>query len=152
MHGNWAGKGYIAIQSCDDGWDYTLYHSDYSVMDSGQIDAPELTIQEVREEILEAHHMEKGRRLIQDSILSWTEPRSRRNLGTNHRPSTLEKLASLAGAKEKCDAPECSPVGCRKVRDAHELNGEELTLMMLYNSGSRPMVVVQELAAAACVP
>jgi hypothetical protein len=34
---------------------------------------------------------------------------------------TLEKLASLAGAKEKCDAPECSPVGCRKVRDAHEL-------------------------------
>ena len=38
------GKGYIAIQSCDDGWDYTLYHSDYSVMDSGQIDAPELTI------------------------------------------------------------------------------------------------------------
>ena len=34
---------------------------------------------------------------------------------------TLEKLASLAGAKEKCDAPECSLVGCRKVRDAHEL-------------------------------
>lgn len=42
-------------------------------------------------------------------------------LGANHRPSTLEKLTSLAGAKEKCDAPECSPVGCRKVGDAHEL-------------------------------
>lgn len=42
-------------------------------------------------------------------------------LGLNSHPSTLEKLASLAGAKEKCDAPECSPVGCRKVRDAHEL-------------------------------
>ena len=27
------GKGYLAIQSCEDGWDYTLYHSDYSVMD-----------------------------------------------------------------------------------------------------------------------
>ena len=23
--------------------------------------------------------------------------------------------------KEKCDAPECSPAGCRKVRDAYEL-------------------------------
>ena len=46
------GKGYIAIQSCDDGWDYTLYHSDFSVMDGGQVDAPELTIQEVREQIL----------------------------------------------------------------------------------------------------
>jgi len=30
------GKGYLVIQSCEDGWDYTLYHSDYSVMaDSG---------------------------------------------------------------------------------------------------------------------
>ena len=115
------GKGYIAIQSCDDGWDYTLYHSDYSVMDSGQIDTPELTIQEVREEILEAHHMEKGRRLIQDYDFIMDRAAEAEELGLNSRPSTLEKLASLAGAKEKCDAPECSPVGCRKVRDAHEL-------------------------------
>ena len=115
------GKGYIAIQSCDDGWDYTLYHSDYSVMDSGQIDAPELTIQEVREEILEAHHMEKGRRLIQDYDFIMDRAAEAEELGANHRPSTLERLASLANAKEKCDAPECSPVGCRKVRDAREL-------------------------------
>ena len=60
------GKGYLAIQSCEDGWDYTIYHSDFSVMDGGQLDAPELTIQEAREQILEAHHMEKGRRLLQD--------------------------------------------------------------------------------------
>lgn len=52
-----SGKGYLAIQSCEDGWDYTIYHSDFSVMDGGQLDEPELTIQEVREEILEAHHM-----------------------------------------------------------------------------------------------
>ena len=58
------GKGYLAIQSCEDGWDYTIYHSDYSVMDGGQLDAPELTIQEAREQILEANHMEKGRRLL----------------------------------------------------------------------------------------
>ena len=115
------GKGYIAIQSCDDGWDYTICHSDFSVMDSGQIDAPELTIQEVREEILEAHHMEKGRRLIQDYDFVMDRAAEAEELGLNNRPSTLEKLASLAGAKEKCDVPECSPVGCKKVRDAHEL-------------------------------
>ena len=51
--------------SNEDGWDYTIYHSDYSVMDGGQLNAPELTIQEAREQILEAHHMEKGRRLLQ---------------------------------------------------------------------------------------
>ena len=115
------GKGYIAIQSCDDGWDYTLYHSDFSVMDGGQVDAPELTIQEVREQILEAHHMEKGRRLLQDYDFVMDRAAEAEELGANNRPSTLEKLASLAGAKEKCDVPECSPVGCRKARDAHEL-------------------------------
>ena len=52
------GKGYLAIQSYEDGWDYTIYHSDYSVMDGGQLNAPELTIQEAREQILEAHHLE----------------------------------------------------------------------------------------------
>ena len=76
------GKGYLAIQSCEDGWDYTIYHSDYSVMDGGQLDAPELTIQEAREQILEAHHMEKAAEAEE--------------LSADHRPSTLEKLAELA--------------------------------------------------------
>ena len=115
------GKGYITIQSTDEGWDYTIYHRDFSVMDSGQVNDPELTIQEVREEILEAHHMEKGRRLIQDYDFILDRAAEAEELGLNSHPSTLEKLASLAGAKEKCNAPECSPVGCRKVRDAHEL-------------------------------
>ena len=115
------GKGYIAIQSCDDGWDYTLYHRDFSVRDGGQIDTPELTIQEAREQILEAHHMEKGRRLIQDYDFIMDRAAEAEELGLNSRPSTLEKLASLAGVKEICDAPECNPSGCRKVRDAHEL-------------------------------
>ena len=85
------------------------------------MDAPELTIQEAREQILEAHHMEKGRRLLKDYDLIMDKVAEAEELGLNSHPSTLKKLASLAGAKEKCDAPECSPVGCRKVRDAHEL-------------------------------
>ena len=111
------GKGYLAIQSCEDGWDYTLYHSDYSVMDGGQIDAPELTIQEVREQILEAHHMEKGRRVLKDYDLIMDKVAEADELNLSGKPSTLEKLAALA----KCDAPECNPTICRKARDAHEL-------------------------------
>ncbi len=90
------GKGYLAIQSCEDGWDYTLYHSDYSVMDGGQLDAPELTIQEAREQILEAHHMEKGRRLLQDYDAVMDKVAEAEELSADHRPSTLEKLAALA--------------------------------------------------------
>ena len=89
-------KGYLAIQSCEDGWDYTLYHSDYSVMDGGQLDAPELTIQEAREQILEAHHMEKGRRLLQDYDAVMDKVAEAEELSADHRPSTLEKLAELA--------------------------------------------------------
>ena len=117
--GAWAfgSTGCIAIQSTDEGWGYTLYYRDFSVMDSGQVDAPELTIQEVREQILEAHHMEKGRRLLQDYDVVMEKAAEAEELGLNQRHSTLEKLAALA----KCDAPECNPAGCRKVRDAHEL-------------------------------
>ena len=73
-----------------------LYHSDYSVMDGGQLDAPELTIQEAREQILEAHHMEKGRRLLQDYDAVMDKVAEAEELGADHRPSTLEKLAELA--------------------------------------------------------
>ena len=90
------GKGYLAIQSCEDGWDYTIYHSDYSVMDGGQLGAPELTIQEAREQILEAHHMEKGRRLLQDYDAVMDKVAEAEELSADHRPSTLEKLAELA--------------------------------------------------------
>ena len=36
-------------------------------------------------------------------------------LKAEERPSVLQNL------KEKCDAPECNPTGCRKARDGHEL-------------------------------
>ena len=73
-------------------------------MDGGQIDAPELTIQEVREQILEAHHTEKGRRLMQDYDAVMDKVAEAEELGLSNRPSTLEKLAELAGTKEQCDA------------------------------------------------
>lgn len=100
--GSWelGGKGYLVIQSCEDGWDYTLYHSDFSVMDGGQLDEPELTIQEVREEILEAYHMEKGRRKEQDYQTVLEKAEEAEELGLANRPSTLEKLAGLA---KDCD-------------------------------------------------
>ena len=82
---------------------------------------PELTIQEVREQILEAHHMEKGRRVLKDYDLIMDKVAEAEELGLSDRPSTLEKLAELAGAKEKCDAPECNPFGCKKARNFHEL-------------------------------
>ena len=76
-----------------------------------------MTIQEVREQILEAHHMEKGRRLLQDYDAVMDKVAEAEELNLSGKPSTLEKLAVLA----KYDAPECNPTACRKARDDHEL-------------------------------
>lgn len=38
------GKGFLAIQTCEDGYDYTLYHKDFTEIDGGQIDNPEISM------------------------------------------------------------------------------------------------------------
>ena len=47
------------------------------------------------------------------------------SIGFKELPGFLDKkperLSVLQNLKEKCDAPECNPTVCRKVRDAHEL-------------------------------
>jgi len=42
-------KGYLALQTCDGGWDYTLYNKDFTLRGSGQLDSPELSAEEARE-------------------------------------------------------------------------------------------------------
>ena len=49
-----------------------------------------------REQILEAHHLEKGRRLLQDYDAVMDKVAEAEELSADHRPSTLEKLAELA--------------------------------------------------------
>ena len=92
------GSSYTArVEHLDD------YHFDMgefgNVYHGGQLDEPELTIQEVREEILEAHHMEKGRRVLKDYDLIMDKAAEAEELGLSNHPSTLEKLAELASGK-----------------------------------------------------
>lgn len=46
---------YLLIQACEDGWDYTLFDASigYIEVDGGQLDNPELSITDARDEILE---------------------------------------------------------------------------------------------------
>ena len=44
---------YLALQTCEDGYDYTLYDKDFREIDGGQLDNPELSMLEARNEILE---------------------------------------------------------------------------------------------------
>ena len=50
------GKHYLAVQTCDTGYDYTIYDSAYRLLDGGQIDAPYIIlIDKICSEIIAAH-------------------------------------------------------------------------------------------------
>jgi len=48
----------LAVQTCDDGYDYTLFDENYNEIDGGQIDNPDMTMIEVRQDILESFGLE----------------------------------------------------------------------------------------------
>ena len=47
----------LAIQTCDDGYDYTLFNENYVEIDGGQVDNPDMTMIEVRTDILESFNL-----------------------------------------------------------------------------------------------
>ena len=48
----------LAVQTCEDGYDYTLLDENYNEIDGGQVDNPELSMLEVRRDILESFGLE----------------------------------------------------------------------------------------------
>ena len=44
---------YLVLQTCEDGYDYTLFDRDFREIDGGQLDNPEFSMLEARTEILE---------------------------------------------------------------------------------------------------
>ena len=55
-------REYLAIQRTDSGFDYTIYSKNFKLMDGGRLDAPELTMKQAREQILEMHGMVRRNR------------------------------------------------------------------------------------------
>jgi len=52
------GSLFLYIQTCDDGYDYTIYEKDYSEWDGGQLDEPEMSIDEAAAAILESFKLQ----------------------------------------------------------------------------------------------
>ena len=58
---------YLYIQTCETGYDYTLYQPDFTDLDGGQLDNPEISIEKARDEILKMHEL-SGQDLKEISI------------------------------------------------------------------------------------
>lgn len=92
----WAvGRNSLAMQICDDGWEYTLYNKDFSVRDSGVLEGVNLYIEEAREKILAAAGLDHSLRDEKDfaDLLEKADARRDRSAA---RPSSLAKLAQLS--------------------------------------------------------
>lgn len=87
-------KGYLALQTCEDGYDYTIYDRNFNDLDGGQLDMPELSMNEARNAILEEYGWSSVAmvRIDYDSLLEKAEER-----GAEKRESVLGKLSSLDG-------------------------------------------------------
>lgn len=58
---------YLYIQTCETGYDYTLYQPDFTDLDGGQLDNLEIPIEKARDEILKMHEL-SGQGLTELSI------------------------------------------------------------------------------------
>lgn len=93
---------YLAIQTCEDGYDYTLLDNDFIEIDGGQIDSPEWSMLEVRADILESYALSRRdlRAAIYDDVMEEMLQRSRQAVVIEkpikdiaEKPSVLEQLS-----------------------------------------------------------
>lgn len=89
---------YFHIQTCDDGFDYTLYNKDFTVMDGGIVETDEYRpVQEVMEEVLAEH----GHSISECGVISaeYLQEQSYR-AETQRAEAMKEKLAAEKPAPE----------------------------------------------------
>lgn len=80
---------YLVLQTCEDGWDYTLYDKELKEIDGGQLDMPELSMEEARKEILMDFALDESNLVVTDyeEIMEQAEKVEEERL--------LEKVADL---------------------------------------------------------
>lgn len=61
----------LAVQTCEDGYDYTLFDENYNDIDGGQIDNLDMTMLEIRRDILESYNLENRelRVMVYDEVM-----------------------------------------------------------------------------------
>ena len=101
-------KGFLAIQTCEDGYDYTLYHKDFTEIDGGQIDNSEISMNAARDQILSDYGF-GGRtmtRIDYDELCDRAEEAE-----ISRRESVLGKLSDLSSRTD-------TPVKAAKAKEA----------------------------------
>ena len=89
-------RGFLAVQRCEDGWDYSFYDKELHELDGGQLDAPELSLQEARNEIAADYGWGNRSMTMLDhsTFMEQVEAREAAEM-REHRTSALQQLKNL---------------------------------------------------------
>ena len=100
-------KNYLAVQRCEDGWDYTLFDQQFHEADGGQLDMPELSILQAREAILEDFGLQRRNRIpvSYDFVMEKSKEAVQREMSAV-RESALEKLSGFKDVSKPAAAHE----------------------------------------------
>ena len=86
----------LAVQTYEDGYDYTLYDTNYNELDGGQLDNPDLSMIEARNEILESFKL--GNRelhaMVYEEVQEQADARFIVQMAENRRNNEIGQLAS----------------------------------------------------------
>lgn len=86
----------LAVQTYEDGYDYTLYDTNYNELDGGQLDNPGLPMIEARKEILESFKL--GNRelyaMVYEEVQEQADARFIVQMAENRRNNEIGQLAS----------------------------------------------------------
>lgn len=90
----------LALQTCDDGYDYTLMNENYVEIDGGQLDNPDLSMIEARKDILESFGLEHRelRAMVYEDVMDQMFEVARQAVVVDapKRESVMEKLTQTA--------------------------------------------------------
>lgn len=103
---------YLVLQTCEDGYDYTLFDRDFREIDGGQLDNPEFSMLEARTEILEDFglHMRELRAEVYEDIMEKAE--AAELLDSAEKLSVIVQLKQISGQPapskmlHSCEEPE----------------------------------------------
>ena len=86
----------LAVQTYEDGYDYSLYDTNYNELDGGQLDNPDLSMIEARKEILESFKL--GNRelhaMVYEEVQEQADARFIVQMAENRRNNEIGQLAS----------------------------------------------------------
>lgn len=86
----------LAVQTYEDGYDYTLYDTNYNELDGGQLDNPDLSMIETRKEILESFKLgnRKLHAMVYEEVQEQADARFIVQMAENRRNNEIGQLAS----------------------------------------------------------